>query len=121
MNVPRVFLPQEPRQRDKESGEWRPLFDLSPAVRFGTIEILLPHGPVLMDSAALIAGLNERLKDYTDDDFIMCIGDPSAIAASVLVAGMKTGGRISLLKYDRNEKQYNVVRLNCSTERSHKQ
>ncbi len=105
----RVFIPQEPRARDKVSGEWKPLYDLSPAIRFGTLEVLLPHGPILLSTEPTIACLKDRLKDYTDDDYIMCIGDPAAIAAAVLVAGKITGGKVSLLKYSREEKQYNII------------
>lgn len=107
---PRVFIPQEPRRRDQESGSWVPVFDLSPALKFGIIEILIPHGPVLLDTATLVTSLRERLKDYTEDDYIMCIGDPSAIAAAVLVAGMINDGCITLLKWDRQLKAYNPIK-----------
>jgi hypothetical protein len=105
----RVFIPQEPRTRDKTTNDWRPLYDLTPALKFGTLQVLLPHGPMLLATEPMIADLKERLKDYTADDYIMCIGDPSAIAAAVLVAGQINGGKVSLLKYDRNEKQYNPI------------
>lgn len=110
MSNPRVFIPQEPRRRDPDSGDWMPLFDLSPALKFGVIEILMPHGPILLDTAVVIASLKAQLKDYTDDDYIMCIGDPSAIAAAVLVAGSINKGKITLLKYDRVEKRYNSIK-----------
>jgi hypothetical protein len=104
---PVVYVPQEPRKRDGDN--WRPLYDLSPALKFGVINILLPHGPTLLDVGLMVAGLKEKLKHITEDDHILLIGDPVAIAATVLVAGQLTGGKVKLLKYDRNEKLYNVV------------
>ena len=105
-----VYIPQEPRKRDDDGG-WKPLYDLTPAVRFGSLEILLPHGPMLLDTGVVMAELKEKLKHFTVDDFIMLIGDPSAIAATVLVASQISGGNIKVLKYDRAERQYNSVKL----------
>jgi len=102
-----VFIPQEPRKRDGE--DWRPLYDLSPAVRFGTLEVLMPHGPVMLDTGLVVAGLREKLKHITEDDYIMLIGDPVAIAAVVMVASEINGGFLKFLKYDRSEHRYNVV------------
>lgn len=103
----KVFIPQEPRKRDGD--DWKPLYDLSPAVRFGTLEVLLPHGPVLLDTAVVIASLQEKLQHITKEDYVMLIGDPSAIAAVVMVAAHMNGGFLKILKYDRTERQYNVV------------
>lgn len=105
-----VYVPQEPRTRD-EFNNWKPLYDLSPALKFGTLELLLPNGPMSLDADSVIATLQEKLDTYTPEDYIMCIGDPAAIAAAVLVAGLNTDGAVTLLKYDRSERQYNIIRL----------
>jgi hypothetical protein len=107
MSMSKVYIPQEPRKREGDG--WRPMYDLTPALKFGTLEVLLPHGPTLLDVSLIVAGLKEKLKHITEDDYIILIGDPVAIAATVLVAGQLTGGKVKLLKYDRNEKLYNVV------------
>jgi hypothetical protein len=107
---PTVFIPQEPRRRDAETGEWRPLHDLTPALKFGIIEILMSHGPVMLDTQALVSNLKEKMKGFTAEDYILCLGDPSAIAVTVMVASKMTGGKVKLLKYDRIEKAYNSIR-----------
>jgi hypothetical protein len=104
----RVFIPQEPRKHDPKAGGFKPLYDLSPALKFGTLEVLLPHGPLMLDTAPVVGQLKGRLADYTEDDYIMCIGDPLAIAAVVLVAG-SISKKVTLLQYNRILREYNPV------------
>jgi len=108
MSNPVVYIPQEPRKRD-EDGEWKPLYDLSPALRFGTLKMLLPHGPLLLDTSTVMKSLREKLKDFCDNDYIMLIGDPAAIASTIMVASDINDGLVNVLRYDRAEKRYNVV------------
>ena len=39
------------------------------------------------------------------------IGDPVAIAATVLIAARATGGSVSLLKFDRIEEKYEAYKI----------
>jgi hypothetical protein len=103
-----VFVPQEPR-RHLEDGSWVPLYDLSPALQFGTLNVLLPHGPQSLYTTETIKTLNKKLEGMTDDDYILLIGDPTAMAATVMVASRIMNGELKLLKYDRNSRKYNVV------------
>ena len=44
-----------------------------------------------------------------DDDYLLMVGDPAAIAAAGAVACMLNNGRMKLLKWDRQEMRYYVV------------
>jgi hypothetical protein len=104
----RVFIPQEPRRRD-ENGDFKPLYDLSPALKFGQLEVLLPHGPILLDTKLMVEGLRSKLANITERDYILLIGDPVACSIVVAIASKFTGGKLRLLKYDRAERLYGVV------------
>jgi hypothetical protein len=55
------------------------------------------------------------LRDFGPEDHILAVGDPVAIAAAVMVAASKTGGRVSLLKFDRMESQYDAYEIDISS------
>ncbi len=103
-----VWVPQEPRKH-LDDGSWAPLYDLSPALKFGTLVLLLPHGTQSLDTKHTIRTIADKMANMERDDYILLIGDPTAIAATVMVATRITGGKLKFLKYDRNEKKYNVV------------
>ncbi len=104
--TPRVFVPQQPMKRDPATRQLAPTHNLSGALRFGELKILLPSGPVMLSTAPMVKALRERLFDYSDDDCIIGIGSPAAIAATCMVAAMMNEGRVRLLQYDRQEGEY---------------
>jgi hypothetical protein len=108
MRNPRVFIPQEPRKRN-DNGDWVALFDLTPALKFGELVVLLPHGPMMLDTNLVLGSLKAKLTDFCQDDYLMLIGDPTIIAASVMVASFITDGYVKVLKYDRLEHKYNSM------------
>lgn len=110
MHAPIVFIPQEPRKH-LDDGSWQPLHDLTPALKFGILNVLLPHGPTSLYTDETIRILYEKLINIREDDYILLIGDPTAIAATVMVASEIAGGKLNFLKYDRLAKQYNVVKF----------
>ncbi len=106
---PTIYVPQEPTKRDPISGQRSPLYDLSPALKFGSLKVLLPHGIMLLNTTPIVETLKRDMADFCDEDYVMCIGDPSAIAAAVMVASSINEGRVKLLKYSREEKLYNLI------------
>ena len=49
-----VYIPQEPRKRDVKTGQWVQAFDLSPAIKFGELKVLLPHGSLPIDTEPMM-------------------------------------------------------------------
>ena len=61
--------------------------DITDALRFGEFENLLPRKDQLMiSSQPVVHALKKKLKDFSDDDYILCLGDPSIIATVAVVA-----------------------------------
>lgn len=100
-------------RRDPESGAVVPTYDLSPALMFGDIVQLLAPGPVLLETETAVRTLQSKLAHFDDDDFILCIGDPVAIAAACMVASAINVGRVKLLVFDRHHRSYVMVQVNA--------
>ena len=109
---PRVFVPQETQRRDKD-GAWKPVLDLSPAAKYGIVITMLAPSSFITDHVGMVADLTAALEGYyegwdgrpgnpsalrfCDDDFLLPVGSPTAIAAAAAIAvGLPTGNRKSL-------------------------
>ena len=58
--------------------------------------------------------LKKKLKDFSDDDYILCLGDPSIIATVAVVAASMNRNRFKMLKWDRYLKKYYPVEVNTN-------
>ncbi len=93
-----VFVVQEPRG-----------INLMPAEQYGELKVLLPPGNVAYSAAPTVARLKRGLARFTDNDYLLMVGDPAAIAVAGAVATMLNNGRMKVLKWDRQEMRYYVV------------
>lgn len=101
----RVFIVQRPAYLDRATGEWILKYDLSPAAEFGELVDIMPVGPSFWDIDTVVAHAERALEDYDfNNDHILAMGDPVAIAAASLIAG-KSGG-VSVLKWDKKVQSY---------------
>tara|TARA_R100001244_G_scaffold57213_1_gene48555 strand:+ start:2075 stop:2410 length:336 start_codon:yes stop_codon:yes gene_type:complete len=91
-----VYIVQEMRGRD-----------LSDATSFGDLEILLPAKYQTSFSAQpTLRFLDRKLRKFNDDDYLLLAGDPVAIALASAIAARTNGGRLKLLKWDREQNMY---------------
>lgn len=94
--TPRVFVPFEDRQRD-----------LSQLLEFGTVlQVFASHlswqlTPETTLDYTLACKRFFAAHDFTDDDFVVAIGDPVAIAIFTYAAAFTNTGRVKVLKWDR--------------------
>lgn len=102
----RVYVVQVPRRRNPETGEWIE-YDISPASAYGMLqEPLFGRQGAEFTTAPAVARVRQQLKDYCDDDSILALGDPAAIALVAAVAAQYNRGRFSILRWDRSTRQY---------------
>lgn len=117
----KVFVVQQPtrrvRQDDITSGRYAqdmlgtfvPAADLTPALKYGDIELLIDTGVVVgIATAPLMATLKDKLRDFCDDDYLILTGNPVAMGLATAVA-MKQNGRAKILVWDRKERTYYMV------------
>lgn len=106
----RVFVTQYPMRRDGQNN-LVPVHDITPAAQYGALDILLPGGPVVLSTEHLVRTLKQKLADFTDDDYLLCMGDPAVIAVAASIASAKNGGRYRLLIWDRRSSTYLPVEV----------
>ena len=83
------------------------------AEKYGKLELLLPEGSqVVLSSAPTVRRLKSKLKDFSDADYLLLMGDPSAIGVACAIASANNRGRFKCLKWDKREFKYYPVDVN---------
>jgi len=96
-----------------------PRKNLLPALDFGDVEYILDHrDQITFDSVPWVRRIATALRKYTEEDYILAIGDPAAIGIACSVAAQRTGGRYKMLKWDRQEQRYFPITIDISREQS---
>ena len=108
---PIVYAPQQPSRFDASLEMWIPSMNLNPARRFGDLLVMLPPNLSSMMVAPLVGVLKEKMADFKAEDYLLAVGDPTLIAAAAAIAVRKTGGKLNVLKWDRQTKDYIDVEL----------
>ena len=80
------------------------------AGRFGDLIPLLPPGrQITLSSSPVVKLLKIKLKNFSNDDYLLAMGDPVAIGIASMVASDINNGKVNMLKWDReNQCYYNV-------------
>ena len=108
----RVFVVQRPAYFNRARRGWVNKYDITAAEDFGELKFLLNPGNIYKDKLeTAIEHLQEDLSDYTSNDYILAIGDPVAIAATVTIAAFNNAGVINLLKFDRISQKYDAYQI----------
>lgn len=91
-----------------------PTMDLTPAAEYGQIEVLLTHSQSLLAPVPTIRKLKDKLRNFSDNDFLLPVGDPVLMSTVAMIAGEANNGRVSFLKWDRIQKRYLVIKVDTS-------
>lgn len=92
-----------------------PNHDISGAMRYGEIEVLLAaNTQIAFSTAPTIRRLRRKLMNFSDSDYLLLTGDPVAIGMACAIASFNNGGRYTALKWDRRERIYIPVKLNVT-------
>ena len=83
------------------------------AEKFGKLELLLPEGSQLvLSTGPTVRRLNYKLRNFNDDDYLLLMGDPSAIGIACAIAATQNRGRFKCLKWDRRDYKYYPIEVN---------
>lgn len=107
----RVFIVQEPVKRDSETGELVPMMNFKRVLEYGSPIVCLPRGNVALSPAPTMDKLREKLKDFSDKDYLVCAGDPTCLAMAAIIAADRNRGKVTMLKWDKISKGYIEVRI----------
>ena len=114
MSKSKVFIVQEPMKRDQESGAMIPIMDFRKVLDYSDPIVCLPNGRVSLTPGPTIDALRNKLKDFSDDDYIVSVGDPSAIFITAMVAGQMNRNRCKLLKWDKDSRRYIEIQIDLN-------
>lgn len=110
MSKSRVFIVCEPTQR--VGSERVRSVDLTPAAEWGEPVILLRAAQACLDMTPTIELLKKKLESFSDDDYLVPIGDPVLMCTVAAIAASVNEGRVVLLKWDRQITRYIPIRVN---------
>jgi len=82
-------------------------YNVRSAEKFGDLKIMLPdRKQMVLASGPLTFKLQQEMKDFNDNDYLLLIGDPAIIAVCGAIAADVNNGKFKVLKWDRNDKKY---------------
>lgn len=91
--------------------------NLLPAMKFGRLETLITGSDAqLYNTAPLTKALRAKLRYIRPDDFLLLVGDPVAIGIAAAIASEYTGGKLTFLKWDRQERMYYPLQVDTSSQ-----
>jgi len=118
----RVFVVQNQQRKNKDTGKLYPAFNISPAEQFGTIIYLLgpnarPFERVSSDfpefeATRILREMKMKLRDYSDEDYLLLIGNPCFIGFAVALAAAVNKGKVRVLQWHGISKKYIPVKAN---------
>ncbi len=93
--------------------------DLSNALAFGDLEILVPADLQASESSNIDA-VNDMiaggLEDFSNEDYLLLAGDPVYIGLACAWAAEYNGGVFTALKWDRLEERYLPIKIDMWNE-----
>jgi hypothetical protein len=102
--VPKVYVVSETNQHN-----------ITSAMAFGDIETILPpNAQIAFSVVPTVRRIQRKLEKFTDDDYLLFIGDPTAIGIISSIAAFKNNGRYKCLKWDKFERMYIPIQVDLN-------
>jgi len=111
MPRPRCFIVQEPMKKDMVSGMMVPMLDFRKVVEYGDPVVLVTTSRIGFTPGPLFDTIRDKMRDITDEDFIVPTGDPVAMFAVAMVAADLCNGKVNCLKWDKTRSEYIAIRM----------
>ncbi len=105
----KVYVVQNQHSKNRVTGKMEQRFDLTPAEDYGELEFLLEPTDIPFQSVQVIDKLHTKLADFTEEDYLLLIGNPCLIGWSVAIAAQFSGGRVKLLQWHTQSRSYILV------------
>ena len=82
------------------------------ARKYGDLKVLLPSNTnIVLSSGPTVRRLKTGLKEFSNSDYLLLMGDPAVIGLACVIASNFNTGKFSILKWDRIEKDYYPVEI----------
>lgn len=104
-----VYVVQNQQHLNNRSGSLEPKFDMSSASKFGTMVDLLSPTARPFSPGHVIGVLKQKLCHFSDDDFLLLIGNPCLIGFAVAIAADYNDGRVKVLQWNGQKREYVAI------------
>ena len=82
------------------------------ATEFGNLKFLIPANEnIMFETELVIDRICEGLENFSNEDYLLLIGDPIAIGIATHYAAFNNHGYIQFLKWDNREYKYYKVEV----------
>lgn len=108
-----MFVVQRHLHRGRE-GRLEDKYDLSPAESFGKLVYLLDDSQTPFEPAAAIKLLDAGLDSFSDEDFLLLIGNPVFIGAAVTIAADSNNGTVNVLQWNGKHRVYQPIHIDLN-------
>lgn len=79
------------------------------ATEYGQLKMLSPlRASQFVSPVDIVENMRKNLRDFSDEDYILPMGDPAVIGIATTLAAHANEGRVKFLKWDRQERMYYV-------------
>ena len=102
----KVYVVQNQHRWDHAKQAFVPKFDLHAAEEFGELTFLLGPTASPFRPGPLIEELVAKLRDFSDADSLLCIGNPLLIGWSMAIAADANDGRVASLQWSGKDQRY---------------
>ncbi|UQS95103.1 hypothetical protein Pam3_32 [Pseudanabaena phage Pam3] len=101
-----VYVVQDHRRYDRDTGQFVPVHDLTPAKQYGELKYLLSPTAAPWNPQSILPELWSGLKNFCDDDYLLLNGNPILIGWATAVAADYNDGSVQLLQWNGKEGRY---------------
>lgn len=99
--MPTVYVVSETEQHN-----------ITSALNWGDVKpILPPNAQIVFSTGPTVSRVKRMLAKFSDDDYLLFIGDPTAIGIVSAVAAHRNKGRFKCLKWDKRERRYIPIQI----------
>lgn len=110
VEIPKVYIVQTPTYLDEETQQYKAKYDFRPARIYGELVYLLKPTAAPFQSASIINELHEKLKDFSEDDFLLLVGNPAIIGWAAAIAAQYSDGKLNLLQWHGRNNGYTCIK-----------
>jgi len=104
-----VYVVQERKKFNTITRELEPVVDITAAAEYGDMVELFTTKQHALLPGPIVTSLKNTLRNFSDDDYLLPIGNPVLIGIATAMAARQNMGRVKILYWDRDLGRYIVL------------
>lgn len=105
-----VFVVQQQMRFDQNRKELVPRFtSINKALKWGRIEFVLSPSAHPFNPDTVLGDIHEKLSGFSDDDYLLLIGNPALIGMVTAIAAHYNSGTVKFLQWSGRHNEYTEI------------